>query len=185
MKKLLIIAALLCPLLIKAQSSSSQAFAYKSEGKYFYYSDVVKVDTTLDVPDLYKDAQLYLKKLAIPTMKVTTDDAKAGVMAADIEEKTSFKTETGIGSEDLDIKYSLKIEMKRGRYRYTIDNIILTYIGADHKVNPHTLDELDKDKSGGAFGLGRSKRILTAMNNLFIDHIDLMAKNMSKKSDDF
>lgn len=187
MKKLLIIAALLCPLLIKAQSSSSssQAFAYKSEGKYFYYSDVVKVDTTLDVPDLYKDAQLYFKKLAIPAMKITTDDSKAGVIAADIDEKTSFKTETGIGSEDLDIKYSLKIEMKKGRYRYTIDNIVLSYVGADHKVNPHTLGELDKDKSGGPFGLGRSKRILTAMNKLFMDHLDLMAKNMSKKSDDF
>jgi len=184
MKKLLLAAAFLIPFIAKAQSSS-QAFAYKSEGKYFYYSDVVKVDSTLDVPDLYKDAQLFLKKLALPNIKITTDDAKGGTLASDVDEKTTFKTETGIGSEDLDIKYSLKIEMKKGRYRYTIDNIILTYIGADHKSNPHTLGELDKDKSGGPFGLGRSKRILTAMNNLFLDHIDLMAKNMSKKSDDF
>jgi hypothetical protein len=188
MKKLLIIVVLLCPLFIQAQSSSSSSsssFPYKSEGKYFYYSDVVKVDTTLDVPDLYKDAQLYFKKLAIPTMKITTDDAKAGVIAADFDEKTSFKTETGIGSENLEVKYSLKIEMKKGRYRYTIDNIILSYIGADHKVNPHTLGELDKDKSGGPFGLGRSKRILTGMNNLFMDHISMMEKTLSKKSDDF
>ena len=184
MKKLVLAAGLLIPVMVKAQSSS-QAFAYKSEGNYFYYSDVVKVDTTLDVPDLYKDAQLYLRKLAIPNMKISTDDAKGGVLAADIDEKTTFKTQTRLGNEDLDIKYSLKIEMKKGRYRYTFDNIVLTYVGADDRSNPHVVGELDKDRSGGPFGLGRSKRILTAMNNLFLDHIDLMAKNMSKKSDDF
>jgi len=183
MKKLLLAAALLIPFIANAQSSSP--FAYKNEGKYFYYSDVVQVDSSLTASDLYKDAKLFIKKMSLPNIKITTDDATGGVVAADIDEKTTFKTQTGIGSEDLEIKYSMKIEMKKGRYRYTFDSFTLSYVGADHKTNAHLLEELDKDKGGGAFGLGRSKRILTAMNNLILSHVDLMAKNMSKRSDDF
>src|SRR6185312_14989643 len=117
MKKLLLAAALLIPFIANAQSSSP--FAYKNEGKYFYYSDVVQVDSSLTVSDLYKDAKLFIKKMSLPNIKITTDDATGGVVAADIDEKTTFKTQTGIGSEDLEIKYSMKIEMKKARYRYT------------------------------------------------------------------
>jgi uncharacterized protein with TBP-like fold DUF4468 len=183
MKRLLTAALLLVSFVVQAQTSGP--FGYKSEDKYMYYSNVVQVDTSFTISDLYKDAKLYITKLALTNVKITTDDKVGGTVAIDVEEPTTFKTQTGIGTEPMTLKYSVKFELKKGRYRYTFDNIFISYQDKSNKAITQSLYELDKDKGGGPLGIGRGKRILTAMDDLFESKISLMAKTMSKKSDDF
>jgi len=190
MKKLLIAAIFLLPFMAKAQAPSSDAqtssvYGYKIEDKYVYYGGVVQVDTSFTVTDLYKDAKLFITKMALVNYKITSDDKTNGVLTFDVDEPSTYKTKTGIGSEPMDIKYSVKLELKKGRYRYTFDNIIVTFKNSDDKNVPHTLYELDQDKGGGILGVAVNKRVLTAMDQLFMSKIDLLTKTMSKRSDDF
>lgn len=181
MKKLIIAALFLLPLLAKAQSGP---FHYKSEDRYLYYGNVVEVDSSLSVADLYKDARLFLTKLALINTRIVKDDPTGGLLIAAIEEPATFKTETGVGIEKMTLKYNFKIELKKGRYRYTFDNIFLVY---DDKIKnqEHTLYDVDKGKGGGLLGLGRRKRVLTAMDDLFEKKIEVLTNTMKKKSDDF
>lgn len=183
MKRLLIAALFLAPTFVYAQTKQDP-FNYKAEDRYLYYEDVVKVDTSFTVSDLYKDAKLFIAKLALSNTKITTDDATGGTVIADIEEPATFKTQTGIGDQPMTLKYTIKIEMKKGRYRYTIDNIIVSYED-DNKTSPHTLYDMNKEKSGGIIGVGKEKRVLKAMDALFLKKIDLLTATMSKRSDDF
>lgn len=182
MKKLLFAALLLLPFISKAQSSD--AFNYKVEDRYLYYGGVVQVDTAFTVNDLYKDSKLFFTKLALTNIKLTTDDPKAGTVVAYIEEPATFKTQTGLGTVPMTIKYNFKIEMKQGRYRYTIDNIIVNFEDDDKNVD-HALYDLDKQKGGGLIGVGQSKRVLRAMDDLFMRKIDLLKNTMKVRSDDF
>ncbi len=179
MKKILFAVAFLLPFIAHAQ------FNYKAEDKYMYYSNVVQVDTSFTISDEYKDAKLFIKKLALVSTKITTDDEKGGTIAADIEEPATFKTQTGVGDDPMTLKYSLKLELKKGRYRYTFDNILITTKDKDNRDQTNTLYDLDKDKGGGMLGIGRSKRILKAMDLLFLRKIDVLNDTMKKRSDDF
>jgi hypothetical protein len=183
MKKLLLAAAFLIPLIAGAQSSNP--FGYKSEDKYVYYGDVVKVDTSFTATDLYKSAKMFITKLALTNTKITADDKAAGLVTADVEEKATFKTQTGIGSEPMTLKYSIKLELKQGRYRYTFDNIQITYLDNNDKNTVRTLYDIDKERTSGLLGNGRDKRIIKAMDALFLSKIDLLTGTMKKKSDDF
>ena len=182
MKKLLLVAMLISPFLAKAQSD---LFDYKTEEKYLYYGNVVQVDTTLSASDLYQNAKLFVHKLSLANTKMTSDDKSEGIVALDVEEKGSFKTQTGIGSEPMTLKYSIKLEVKKGRYRYTFDNIVISFIEKDDKSVPHTLYDLDKDRDGGLLKIGRSKRVLKAMDAMFDSKIALLTNTMSKRSSDF
>jgi len=183
MKKLLIAAIILLPFISKAQTAGP--FGYKSEDRYLYYGNVVDVDASFTVADLYKDAKSFITKLSLANTKIITDDEQGGIVAVSIEEPATFKTQTGIGNEQMTLKYNIKLELKKGRYRYTFDNILLTYIDKDNKNEVHTLYDVDKGKSGGLIGVGRSKRVLKAMDELFMQKIDLLNHIMKKKSDDF
>jgi Domain of unknown function (DUF4468) with TBP-like fold len=183
MRKLLLAAALLIPFISKAQSQG--AFSYKTEDKYLYYGNVVQVDTSFTVSDLYKDSKLFITKLALANTKITTDDQAGGNIAALVEEPATFKTETGVGDEPMTLKYNIKLELKKGRYRYTFDNILITYSDKENKTATHTLYDVDKGKGGGLLGVGQRKRILKAMDALFLQKIDLLNSTMKKKSDDF
>lgn len=183
MRRLLLATALMIPLLVSAQTKQDP-FNYKAEDRYLYYGDVVKVDTSFTISDLYKDAKLFITKLALVNTKITTDDAAGGTVIADIEEPGTYKTQTGIGDQPMMLKYTIKIEMKKGRYRYTIDNILVSYED-DNKASQHTLYDLNKEKGGGIIGVGKEKRVLKAMDGLFLKKIDLLTATMSKRSDDF
>ena len=183
MKKLLFAVAFLLPFMVSAQSSGQ--FNYKAEDRYLYYSDVVKVDTMLTVPDLYKDAKLFFKKLVLINTKITSDDQSGGVVAADIVEESTYKSQSGVSDEPMTVQYSFKIEVKKGRYRYTIDNITITTTEKDNKKVVNTLYDIDKGKDSGVLGINRNKRILKAMDALFLRKIDVLSKTMSKRSDDF
>ena len=182
MKKLLFAVAFLLPIITHAQSSG---FNYKTEDRYLYYSDVVKVDTSLTVSDLYKSARLFFKKLVLINTKITSDDQSGGVVAADISEETTYKSQSGVSDEPMTVQYSFKIESKKGRYRYTIDNITITTTEKDGKKLVNTLYDIDKGKDSGVLGINRNKRILKAMDALFLRKIDVLNKTMSKRSDDF
>ncbi|MGI4021210.1 MAG: DUF4468 domain-containing protein [Janthinobacterium lividum] len=183
MKKFIIAVIFLLPFIAKAQSGS---FHYKAEDRYLYYGNVVEVDTALSVSDLYKDAKLFLTKLALVNTKVTTDNSADGLVIASVEEPASFKTQTGVGDERMTLKYSVKLELKKGRYRYTFDNIFLIYNDKDNNgSDEHTLYDVDKGKGGGLLGIGRRKRVLTAMDELFVKKIAVLTNTMKKKSDDF
>lgn len=181
MKKLLFAAIILLPVIAAAQTAGP--FGYKTENKYLYYENVEQVDTSLTISDLYKNAKLFLTKLAIPDIKITADDKTGGLVSADIEEKAKFKTQTGIGSAPMTLKYSIKLELKKGRYRYTIDNIVITFLDKDDRNTAHTLYELDKDRGGGLLGVGRNKRVLKAMDALFADEIELLTRTMRTSPD--
>jgi hypothetical protein len=183
MKKLIIAAALMIPLLVHAQAKQDP-FNYRAQDRYLYYGDVVKVDTSFTVMDLYKDAKLFITKLALVNTKITTDDSKGGTVIADIEEPTTYKTETGISEDPMTLKYNIKLELKKGRYRYTIDSIEVSY-NDNGKMQSHTLYDLDKEKGGGIIGVGKGKRVLKAMDASFMKKIDLLTTTMSKRSDDF
>jgi hypothetical protein len=181
MKKLLLAVVLLIPFFSKAQSTGP--YNYKSEDKYLYYGEVVKVDTALTAADLYKDAKVFISKLSLLSTNFTTDD-KTSLIIADVTEKGGFKNATGIGSDEpMTLKYTIKLELKQGRYRYTFDNIVITYSEGD-KSTAHTLYDLDKSASG-VLGNPRSKRVLKAMDAEFESNINLLTNTMKKKSDDF
>jgi hypothetical protein len=182
MKKILFICAFLMPFIVKAQSSN--AFNYKVEDQYLYYGDVIQVDSSLTVGDLYKDTKLFIAKLALLNTKPITDDQKGGLVVFYVEEPATFKTETGIGSEPMKLKYNIKIELKKGRYRYTFDNIVINYEENDRNID-HTLFDVNKGKGGGLLGVGQRKRILKATDALFLRKIELLVNNMKIKSDDF
>jgi len=188
MRKLLFAAALtaIIPFISKAQVQSGM-YGYKAEDKYLYYSDVVHVDTSFTVNDLYKDAKLFITKLALTDTKLTTDDRAEGTVIAAIEEPATYKTESGIGNEPMTLKYNVKIELKKGRYRYTIDNIILTYVDQTGKNQDHSLYDIDKHKNGGLgfLGVSKDKRVLKSMDELFESKIELLKNTMKKRSDDF
>ncbi len=149
-----------------------------------YYGNVVEVDSLLMVADLYKDARLFLTKLALVNTKITTDDKTNGLLIASVEEPATFKTQTNIGDERMTLRYNIKLELKKGRYRYTFDNIILIYNDKTHNQE-HTLYDVDKGKSGGLLGIGQRKRVLKAMDDLFLKKIEVLKNTMSKKSDEF
>ncbi|RYY06947.1 MAG: DUF4468 domain-containing protein [Sphingobacteriaceae bacterium] len=182
MKKIIIAVICLLPFMAKAQSGS---FHYKAEDRYLYYGNVVEVDTALSVSDLYKDAKLFLTKLALVNTKVTTDDQTNGLVIASVEEPATFKTQTSVGDERMTLRYTVKLELKKGRYRYTFDNIIINYEDKDNRSNEHTLYDVDKGKGGGLLGIGRRKRVLTALDELFLKKIAVLNNTMKKKSDDF
>lgn len=183
MKKILIAAVLLIPLISKAQTQGG--FNYKIEDRYLYYGDVVQVDTSFTVSDLYKDSKLFITKLALSNVKTTSDDEKGGLVAVAVEEPATFKTESGIGDNPMILKYNVKLELKKGRYRYTFDNIVINYTDKNDVRGDHTLYDVDKGKGGGLLGVGQRKRILKAMDALFLRKIDLLNNTMKKKSDDF
>src|ERR1700709_1259692 len=110
MKKLLLAAILFLPFIVQAQNN----FGYKVEDRYLYYGDVVKVDTSFTVSDLYKDAKVFFVKLSLPNIKFTTDDEKSGLIIAAVEEPGSYKSQTGVGDQPMDLKYTLKLELKKG-----------------------------------------------------------------------
>lgn len=182
MKKFLLSILFLLPLILKAQSTGE--FHYKAEDRYLYYGNVMEVDSLLTVADLYKDARLFLTKLALVNTKITTDDKTGGLLIASVEEPATFKTQTNIGDERMTLRYNIKLELKKGRYRYTFDNIILIYNDKNHNQE-HTLYDVDKGKSGGLLGIGQRKRVLKAMDDLFLKKIDVLKNTMSKKSDEF
>lgn len=183
MKKFILAVILLLPFISKAQSG--EQFHYKSEDRYLYYGNVAEVDTSLSVSDLYKDTKLFLTKLALVNTKIITDDRTGGIVVASVEEPATFKTQTGVGNERMTLKYNIKLELKKGRYRYTFDNILIDYNGKNNRNEEHTLYDVDKGKGGGLLGIGRRKRILTALDNLFLKKIDVLNNTMKKKADDF
>jgi hypothetical protein len=183
MKKLFMAAVFLLPFIAKAQQDGP--FNYKSEDRYLYYGDVVLVDSSFTVSDLYKDAKSFITRMALSNIKIIADDEKGGNIVVSVEEPATFKTETGVGSEPMTLKYNLKLELKKGRYRYTFDNILIRYLDKDNRNEDHTLYDVDKGRGGGLLGVGRSKRILKAMDALFLQKIDLLKNTMKKKSDDF
>ena len=180
MKKLLLAAILFLPFIVQAQNT----FDYKVEDRYLYYADVVKVDTSFTVSDLYKDAKLFFVKLSLPDIKFTTDDEKSGLIIASVEEPGTYKSQTGVGDQPMTLKYTLRLELKKGRYRYTFENIVVTF-SENKQDSPHSLYDLDKEKGGGLVGLGRSKRVLKAMDVLIEEKIHQLTATMKKKSDDF
>jgi len=82
------------------------------------------------------------------------------------------------------LKYNVKLELKQGRYRYTFDNILINYADKDRNSD-HVLYDLDKGKDGGLLGVGQRKRILRAMDALFLAKIELLTNTMKIKSDNF
>lgn len=183
MKKFIIAAIFLLPFFAKAQSVGQ--FHYKAEDRYLYYGNVVEVDTSFSVSDLYKDGRLFITKLALINTKITTDDKTNGILIASVEEPATFKSETGVGNDKMTLRYNIKLELKKGRYRYTFDNIVIIYEEKNNKYAEHTLYDVDKGKGGGLLGIGRRKRVLEAMDNLFLKKIDVLNNTMKKKSDDF
>jgi len=183
MKKLFLFAAFMIPLLVNAQAKQDP-FNYKAQDRYLYYGDVVKVDTSFTVMDLYKDAKIFITKLALSNTKITTDDSKGGTIIANIEEPTTYKTETGISDDPMTLKYNIKLELKKGRYRYTIDSIEVSYTD-NGKMQSLSLYDMDKEKKGGIIGVGKGKRMLKAMDASFLKKIELLTTTMSKRSDDF
>ncbi|MEX6690901.1 DUF4468 domain-containing protein [Danxiaibacter flavus] len=181
MKHLLSIAICLLPLVSNAQSGGLN---YKVEDRYLYYGEVVQVDTSLTTGDLYKNSKLFIVKLALPNIQTTTDDATGATVAVSVEEPATYKTQTGIGSIPMKLKYNIKIEMKNGRYRYTFDNIMINY-EEDNKSVDHPLYDVDKGKGGGILGTGERKRVLKAMDALFLRKIELLKNTMKTKSDGF
>jgi hypothetical protein len=165
----------------KAQTSG---FSYKVEDRYLYYGEVVQVDTSLTVADLYKNSKLFIVKLALPDIQKITDDPTGGTVAVSVEEPGTYKTETGVGSIPMKLKYNIKIEMKNGRYRYTFDNIMITYEDNNKSVD-HPLYEVDKGKGGGIIGNGERKRVLKSMDASFLRKIELLKNTMKVKSDGF
>lgn len=183
MRTFIVTLLFLLPLALKAQTNPE--FHYKSEDRYLYYGNVVEVDTALSVSDLYKDAKLFLTKLALVNTKVTTDDATGGTVIAYVQEPATFETQTTVGDEPMTLRYNIKLELKKGRYRYTFDNILITYDDKDNKNGEHTMYDVDKGKGGGLLGIGRRKRVLRATDDLFLKKIEVLRNTMSKKSDDF
>jgi hypothetical protein len=170
----------LLPLISKAQTGGLN---YKVEDRYMYYGEVVTLDSTYTTATLYKNAKLFVVKLALPDIKTLTDDATGATVAVAVEEPGTYKTETGIGTIKMKLKYNIKIEMKDGRYRYTIDNIMINY-EEDNRSVDHPLYDVDKGKGGGMLGNGERKRVLKAMDALFMRKIELL-KNTMKSKDNF
>ena len=168
------------PFYSKGQSGG---FNYKVEDRYLYYGEVVQVDTTLTIADLYKSSKLFIVKLALPTIQTITDDPTGSTVAVSVEEPGTYKTETGVGSIPMKLKYNIKIEMKKGRYRYTFDNIIINYEDNNKNVD-HSLYDVDKGKGGGIIGNGERKRVLKSMDASFLRKIELL-KNTMKVTDGF
>lgn len=181
MKNIILALMLLLPFISKAQSGD---FHYKAEDRYLYYGSVAEVDSSFTVSDLYKSARLFFTKLALVNTRITTDDKTGGLIIAAVEEPATFKTQTGVGDDRMTLRYNIKLELKKGRYRYTFDNIIIIY--NDKNTNQeHTLYDVDKGKGGGLLGIGQRKRVLTAMDALFLKKIEVLKNTMGKKSDDF
>ena len=180
MKYLLLIPVFLMPFVLKAQSGG---FNYKVEDRYLYYGEVVQVDTSLAIADLYKSSKLFIVKLALPNIQTITDDPTGSTVAVYVEEPGTYKSETGIGSIPMKLKYNIKIEMKKGRYRYTFDNIIINYEDNNKNVD-HSLYDVDKGKGGGIIGNGERKRVLKSMDASFLRKIELL-KNTMKVTDGF
>ena len=164
----------------KAQTGG---FSYKVEDRYLYYGEVVQVDTSLTIADLYKSSKLFIVKLALPNIQTITDDPTGATVAVSVEEPGTYKTETGIGTVPFILKYNIKIEMKKGRYRYTFDNIMITYEENNKNVD-HPLYDVDKGKGGGIIGNGERKRVLKSMDASFSRKIELL-KNTMKVTDGF
>ena len=180
MKYLLLIHVFLMPFVLKAQSGG---FNYKVEDRYLYYGEVVQVDTSLTIADLYKSSKLFIVKLALPNIQTITDDPTGSTVAVYVEEPGTYKSETGIGSIPMKLKYNIKIEMKKGRYRYTFDNIMINYEDNNKNVD-HPLFDVDKGKGGGIIGNGERKRVLKSMDASFLRKIELL-KNTMKVTDGF
>lgn len=168
------------PFVLKAQSGG---FNYKVEDRYLYYGEVVQVDTSLTIADLYKSSKLFIVKLALPNIQTITDDPTGSTVAVYVEEPGTYKSETGIGSIPMKLKYNIKIEMKKGRYRYTFDNIMINYEDNNKNVD-HSLYDVDKGKGGGIVGNGERKRVLKSMDASFLRKIELL-KNTMKVTDGF
>jgi hypothetical protein len=181
MKHLLLIPIILFPFISKAQSGG---LSYKVEDRYLYYGEVVKVDTSLTAADLYKNSKLFILKLALPNIETVSDDPTGGIVAISVEEPGKYKTETGVGTIPMKMKYNIKIEMKTGRYRYTIDNIMINYEDNNKSVD-HPLYEVDKGKGGGIIGNGERKRVLKSMEASFSRKIELLKNTMKAKPDAF
>ena len=169
------------PFISRAQSGG---FNYKVEDRYLYYGEVVQVDTSITAADLYKNSKLFIVKLALPNIQTITDDPTGGTVAVSVEEPGTYKTETGIGTIPMKLKYNIKLEMKTGRYRYTFDNIMVTYEENNKNVD-HPLYEVDKGKGGGIIGNGERKRVLKSMDASFLRKIELLKNTMKVKSDGF
>ena len=180
MKYLLLIPILLMSFISKAQTGG---FSYKVEDRYLYYGEVVQVDTSLTIADLYKSSKLFIVKLALPNIQTITDDPTGSTVAVYVEEPGTYKSETGIGSIPMKLKYNIKIEMKKGRYRYTFDNIMINYEDNNKNVD-HPLFDVDKGKGGGIVGNGERKRVLKSMDASFLRKIELL-KNTMKVTDGF
>ncbi|MBP9927607.1 MAG: DUF4468 domain-containing protein [Cyclobacteriaceae bacterium] len=119
--KLLVILVLICFCgVIKSQNSILDNFPTK-EG-LIVYTEIVEVDSTLKAVDLYLNAKNWIVeafKSSQAVIEIDEKEARVIAIKAYIQKHVSYVSPK--------IWFTLKIEMKDGRYRYTLSNTKVTY----------------------------------------------------------
>jgi hypothetical protein len=89
-----------------------------------YYSEVIEVDSSLSAIDIYLNAKNWLLD-AFKSSKsvIQLDDKELGVITV----KSYIKKRIPY-SDESQIWFTLKLEMKEGRYRYSLSNVQIEYV---------------------------------------------------------
>jgi hypothetical protein len=138
MKKLILIAALFIGTKSFAQyyndgiphdsyawHKTDKKYMIKTEPDRAYYQEVVNVDSALTQDQIYKGAKQFIAGASSSSLQLSYDDPKEGILV--YTNTTGFTNTYGLEVEPFVVKYSVKVECKKGRYRYTIDNVEIAY----------------------------------------------------------
>lgn len=107
---------LLSTLSISAQYKSPFWTVLPIKDSAIIYTEVVKVDSTLTSDALYSNAKIWLAE--------TFYSSKDVIQSEDVSNKTIvgkglYKANMGGGTANADINFTIKIECKNGRYKYS------------------------------------------------------------------
>jgi hypothetical protein len=139
--------------LFAISSAFGQKYKIDEETKLITYSEVIEVPSVTK-DELYRRANLWLSK-AFRSGKAVTDlqDKEAGKIIAKGYVGTTIKVPL-IGKQDAgNIRITIAIDVKDGKYRYIIDNLTHEAPLATNQGKWFSVGALEQEKSKGGLGL--------------------------------
>gem|GEM_PF-867129 len=133
MKTFFIVLAFCLPIVVSAQiypPDLSEVFPMQDEK--IVYQNTVIVDSELSKDELFVNARMWVNNAFYPsTTLVKIEDKDAGILLVE----SYIVNGTGNYIQDHKIWFTMKLEFRDGRYRYTIDGLNSKFIGYYKRYN--------------------------------------------------
>jgi len=130
-------------------------------GNNAYYQKLVKVDSTINVPTIYVRALQFMASKNIQQTYGYEEEGK--LIFSTIQDLNINRASVGDDNETVQpysAQFSIMLDMKKGRYRYTINNVVF-FLPTETGNRRETLNDIYQKETNGD-----SRRIIRDSKNL-------------------